>query len=100
VFEIGKRLRDINKEYKLYYNCQLLRIEVWCGDELSFILPYNELDERTLNYARKTLTQNADEILLEIEKNNDDLLMEEKKNREDLKRTLIDFLTYKNKKEN
>lgn len=74
LFDISARLKSINPNYVLYYNPFNTRYEVHnvCqrGNTLAFIVPYDELDARTLDYACKTHVSNVDEIVKEVEQNN------------------------------
>ena len=72
LFDIAWRLRSVNDSYRLYYNTRKQRYEVRNFDTrvLEFVVPYDELDARTVEYARYTSVQNANELLEEIERNN------------------------------
>lgn len=72
LFDIAWRLRSVNDSYRLYYNTYKSRYEVrnYDTDALEFVVPYSELDARTVEYARYTSVQNADMLLQEIERNN------------------------------
>ena len=72
LFDIAWRLRSVNDSYRLYYNTQKCRYEVRNGDTnaLEFVVPYGELDARTVEYARYTSVSNANALLEEIERNN------------------------------
>ena len=72
LFDISCRLRSVNEQYRLYYNTQKARFEVHNADThaLEFVVPYSELDARTVEYARYTSVTNADTVLEDIEKNN------------------------------
>ena len=72
LFDIANRLRSVNENYRLYYNTHKSRYEVRnsATDTLEFVVPYGELDARTVEYARYTGVQNAKALLAEIERNN------------------------------
>ena len=72
LFDIAWRLRSVNDGYRLYYNTQKCRYEVRNSitDALEFVVPYDELDARTVEYARYTSVQNANALFEEIERNN------------------------------
>ena len=61
---IAQRIKYINKQ----------KYEVHClgqiGGTFCFTLPYDTLDERTLFYTLKTQSQNASEIIKELDKQN------------------------------
>ena len=72
LFDIASRLQSVNDSYRLYYNTQKHRYEVHNvnTNALEFVVPYDELDARTVEYARYTSVSNADCIFSDIEKNN------------------------------
>ena len=70
LFGIATRLLKIDPSYSVYYNNSKQRYEVHSNMGLAFIVPYDCLDSRTIDYARKTLRQNADIIEQEIETHN------------------------------
>ena len=72
LFDIASRLRSVNDSYRLYYNTQNHRYEVHnaATDALEFVLPYDELDARSVEYARYTSVTNAETLFEEIERNN------------------------------
>ena len=75
LFDIASRLRAINDDYRLYYNAQKRRYEVHSAkrQRLQFIVPYDELDARTVEYARYSRVENAKRIFEDIEKHNSKL---------------------------
>ena len=75
LFDIASRLKSINASYKVYYNHHTDKFEVHDtsrpqGNTLAFVVPYNELDARTLSYARYTRVENAKQVLREVEEHN------------------------------
>ena len=72
LFDIAWRLRSVCDSYRLYYNTQKCRYEVRNCDTfaLEFVVPYDELDARTVEYARYTSVCNANALFEEIERNN------------------------------
>ena len=72
LYDIAWRLRSINDSYRLYYNVKKHRYEVRNAttDALEFVVPFNELDARTVEYARYTSVQNAKQVFEDIERNN------------------------------
>lgn len=80
VFDITKRLKEIDKSYCVKFNTGANRFEVHSSEQKKgsycFTIPYGQLDERTLDYAQKTRFENFEKIMQEIEKDN--LLLEEK----------------------
>lgn len=70
LFDIAARLKAVKSTYLVYYNAQKQRYEVYDSDSFAFAAPYDELDSRTIDYARMTSAQNADKLFEEIERNN------------------------------
>ena len=72
LFDIAWRLRSVNDDYRLYYNAEKRRYEVHSAERnaLQFVVPYDELDARTVEYARYTSVGNAKQVFSDIDKNN------------------------------
>lgn len=74
LFDVAARLRTVNDGYRVYYNTEKARYEV--RDEarrpntLAFIVPYDELDCRTVEYAQYSQVANADRIFADVERSN------------------------------
>ncbi len=87
VFFIAVRLKSIDKSYEVYYNVNNNSFEVHSNAQKNsycFKVPYDVLDERTLDYALKTRIANRDKILREIEINNELLYQKNIKNQVNL----------------
>jgi len=76
-FDIAKRLKEIDPHYLLKWNKQKKRYEVFFKEEeceqLELIIPFNELDIRSLYLVQKTRIENAKKILKELEEHNEKL---------------------------
>lgn len=83
LFDIASRLKSVNENYRLYYNKIAERYEVHnClqrPSTLAFVVPYDQLDARTVEYARFSSVQNAENVFKDIEATNEKL---EKQTRE------------------
>lgn len=82
LFDISSRLKSINPNYKIYYNSQTDKFEVHDasrphGSTLAFVVPYSELDARTVDFALFTRVQNAEKIFREVEDHNRKLQQEQ-----------------------
>ena len=89
VYNISKRIKDIDKNYFIVFNTLNNNFEIHnsCqpGGSYCLTLPYQFLDERTLNYVLETKSENIDRIVSKLE-------MENKLNESaELKRTLNQF---------
>jgi len=93
LFCIAKRLKHINKDYRVFYNDKAARFEVHTK-QLEFVVPYDRLDARTLEHARRTRKQNDAQIEAEITKHNNDIQTSAQKKMNGLRRDLEDKLTY------
>ena len=106
LFCIVKRLRKINPNYKVFFNNRDLRFEVWekapaagggtpfTKGGMAFVVPYTELDTRTLEYARKTRKENADFIEQEITANNNAIEQSAKQHIKIYERELAEMLAF------
>lgn len=74
LFDICRRLKSVDEDYSVCYNVEKRRYEVHnrkqCGSTLAFVVPFDELDARTVEYARKTRAENVVALLQEIDKYN------------------------------
>lgn len=74
VYNIAKRIKDIDKYYYLVFNTSTNKFEVHnsyqVGGSFCLTIPYDFLDERTLNLVNQTRVENIERILNEIENNN------------------------------
>lgn len=76
LFHISKRLKSIDKTYVLYFNRKLKRFEIYARGAMQMALPFDKLDTRTLEYARKTRIENIENMIREIEANNEKIQKE------------------------
>ena len=73
LYDIAKRLKEIDRNYFAVYNFRLHRYEVHhSGQKHTFCLavPYEVLDERTLRLVRQTRSERAREFAVEMEREN------------------------------
>ena len=72
LFDVADRLKSVKNSYVLYFNACKQRFEVHDGEKrrLEFVVPYDELDARTVEYARYTRVENAKQVFDEIEAHN------------------------------
>ena len=74
LFDVASRLHEIDANYRLYINKLLNRFEVHNvaqrGNTLAVIVPYRQLDARTIDFVRKTRVENAQRLFAEMEKQN------------------------------
>ncbi len=74
VFFICQRLKEVDESYQVFYNLRTESYEVHSSEQQKnsycFKIPFDRLDERTIDYAVKTRSENRDKLLKEIELNN------------------------------
>lgn len=72
LFGIAERAKLIDPRYKIYYNKEKRRFEIYTDDGLSSatVLPFDRLDCRALTYLRKTRIERASELAEEIDRLN------------------------------
>lgn len=93
VFNIIKKLKKIDKKYFIVYNLNSKKFEVHhknSANTLQLVLPYDQLDSRTLDLVLKTSVEHQKKLLDDMEKNNQKI-EQEKQNR------LLDEASFKAK---
>ena len=74
VMDVAWSLRQIDDNYRVYYNKLLARYEVHNvrqkGDTLAVIVPFDSLDARTIFFVRRTRVENAQRLFAEMERAN------------------------------
>lgn len=70
LFSIADRLKEIDGRYEVYRNTLAHRFEVYVERALQFVVPFQKLDARTLDFARKTRIERAEKILKEMDEIN------------------------------
>lgn len=82
VYNIAKRLKNIDRDYYVVYNTSKQKFEIHNSNQVGLsyclTLPFNQLDERTLKFVLKTQSANIEEILEQIENDNKHLESTEK----------------------
>ena len=99
VFFINQRLKEIDSNYKIFYNLDKNKFEIHnigqIGDSYCLTVPFQYLDSRTIDFVQKTRIHNKDLLLKEIDINNQ--LLYEKNNKnilQDAKDRLYDQIKY------
>jgi len=69
LFDIAMRIKEIDEKYQIYFNNSTDKYEVHTVG-LEFMVPYENLDERTLYHAMRTRAENSLELELEVETHN------------------------------
>lgn len=68
LFHIARRLKGIDRNYELFFNRKRGRFEIYAKGAMQIALPFDRLDARCLDYARKTRIENLSALMDEIEK--------------------------------
>ena len=91
LYDIAARLRGVKESYVIYYNIEKERFEVHDSERdcLEFVVPYDELDARTVEYARYTRVENAKRIFADVEKNNE--LLEKEQAKQAIERAAVAY---------
>ena len=80
------RLKMWNKKYEIYYNLKSKKYMLYLFENefkpsvYCLTFPFNQIDERMIEYTQKSEIQNRKAYLREIEKSNALLLKQEQKN--------------------
>ncbi len=85
-FNIVNRLKQTDKSFYIVFNAQKNCFEVHSKKQKNsfcFIVPYSQLDNRTLMHAQKTSVKNLTANLQEIENYNSQQELNSKKEKED-----------------
>ena len=82
VFEIERRLREIDDNYRLYFNKKDKRFEVHnlknIGDTLSVVCPFDTIDTRLIRLVRQTRAERSETLFREIEEQNEKIIAKNK----------------------
>ena len=77
VYFIAERIKQIDKNYFIVFNRLKNKFEVHAfgqaGGTYCFTIPFDALDERTLEFTLKTRSQNMAQIIKEIDEANQKL---------------------------
>ena len=87
VFDISKRIKEIDKDYYIVYNLKTNKFEVHNSSQnlnsYALTCPYEKLDKRLLDYTMKTRICNSDKLLDEIDNHNRKIEKEIEEKRKD-----------------
>lgn len=82
VFFIEKRVKEIDKNYRIYFNTKKQKFEIHnvgqVGGSYCLTVPFQHLDERTVDLVLRTRIENRNKLIEEIDKENEKI----EKNRE------------------
>ena len=77
VYDIPVRLKEVNRDFFVMFNTRIQKYEVHCAsqpfDTLACVLPFGELDARTIQYVREFSRERTAHIAEEIERYNEEL---------------------------
>ena len=93
-FHIAERILQIDPFYEIYWNGEQERFEVFWHGKLAFVVPFDALDVRTLEYTQRTRRENADDIEREIDEGNAAIFQAQAKKIEAMKAQIKDYVKY------
>lgn len=67
LFDIADRIKELNPNYEIYFDTDRQKYVLMAFGVHQSVIPYDELDVRTLDYAYETRAENAEKILAEID---------------------------------
>ncbi|MBO5229508.1 MAG: hypothetical protein J6B20_01795 [Clostridia bacterium] len=94
LFHIAERILQIDPFYEIFWNEQLNRFEVFWHGKFAFVVPFDELDVRTLQYTQRTRRENADDIEREIDEANASIFQAQAKKIQAMKAQIKDYVKY------
>jgi hypothetical protein len=99
VLKIPERLREIDKGYFVMWNTNTQQFEVHhkehIGNTLALNIPFNELDQRTIDLVRQTRIESGRTLIEEMDRNNNKIeLQSEKKLSDYIQSTAKDIHKY------
>ena len=99
VLFICQRLKEIDEDYRDFFNCKTQKFEVHnigqIGDSYCLTVPFQYLDARTIELVNKTKIENREKLIAEIDRENEKL--EERNNKrilDEAKDRLLDEIKY------
>ena len=94
LFHIAERILQIDPFYEIFWNGKFERFEVFWHGKLAFVVPFDALDVRTLEYTQHTRRENADDIEREIDEKNAAIFQEQAKKIQAMKAKIKDYVKY------
>ena len=70
LFDIADRIKELNPNYEIWFDTDRQKYVLTAFGGHQAVIPYDELDVRTLDYAYETRAENAEKILAEIDSYN------------------------------
>ena len=75
--DIPVRLKEVNRDFFVMFNTRIQKYEIHCASQpestLACVLPFDELDERAIKYAREHSRERTENLAREIEEYNERL---------------------------
>lgn len=75
--DIPVRLKEVNRDFFVMFNTRLQKYEIHCASQpestLACVLPFDELDNRAVVYARRYSRERTQNLAREIEEYNEKL---------------------------
>lgn len=73
LYDIADRLKELDPDYGVVYDDELHRFELTKRGVFNAVIPYKNLDERTIEFAFYTRFENAEQVIKDIDRHNEEL---------------------------
>lgn len=70
LYDIAARLKEIDERYETYFDTGRQKYVIKAFGILQAVIPYDELDQRTLDYVMYTRRENVDKVLKDVDEYN------------------------------
>ena len=70
LYDIAERVKKIDERYRIFFDTKLQKFVVTVGALTAAVLPYEELDARTLAYLSYTRFENAERVAQDVDESN------------------------------
>ncbi len=70
LFSIAERIKELNKAYEIYFDTDMQKFVLYANNKLQLVIPYDNLDERTIRHAYFTRSENYQEVIDTVDRYN------------------------------
>ena len=70
LFSIAERIKELNKAYEIYFDTDRQKFVLYANKKLQLVIPYDNLDERTIRHAHFTRSENYQEVMDSVDRYN------------------------------
>lgn len=72
LYEISERIKKIDERYRVFFDTDRQKFIVTV-ENVIVVIPYEELDQRTIDYLYYTRWENADKVIEDVDRHNERL---------------------------